>query len=219
MTPQGQTRTGGIFVLLLLVSAGMASVPDGGDVVTRVRAFYAAHTGVVLVAQVVGLAAAVVFALFARALSASAPQRGSAGLRRWGYAVAVAAAVTVLPVLALCAVAAHASRRTVHGLAVAGDWTDVLLFAAIAGFCIAVARTSPRTGLRTLAAVVAALAAARAVLLGVGATRLELVAPLAFVVLVLTLSWLDPFRAHARRRDSRSSTRPTGPTPTSGGGT
>ena len=214
MKTQGQTRTGSAFVLLLLISAGMASVPDGSDSVARVREFYAAHTGVVLVAQAVGLAAAVVFALFARALSTSA-HRGAPALRRWGCAVAVAAAVTALPVLALCASAARASTASVHRLAVAGDWTDVLLFAAIAGFSTSVARTSPRTGLRALAAVVAVLSVARAVLLAVGATTLELVAPLAFVLLVLTISWIDPFRAGARRRPARSS---TGPTPTSEGG-
>lgn len=218
MRTQGQTRNGSAFVVLLLLSAGMATVPGGGDSVTRVREFYAAHTGVVLVAQALGLAAAGVFALFARALSASTLRHGSVGLRLWGYAVAIAAAVTALPVLALCGVSGHASTANVHRLAVAGDWTDVLLFAAIAGFGVALVRTSSRTGPRALAAAVAALAAARAGLIALGATALELVAPLSFVLLVLAVSWIDPFRAAEPRRATPGSIPPIPPPQTSEGG-
>ena len=40
------------FVVLLLLSAGMASVPGGSDPASAVRDFYTAHTGVIVVAQV-----------------------------------------------------------------------------------------------------------------------------------------------------------------------
>ncbi len=180
--------TGATFTVLLLVSAGMASVPGGSDPPGQVAAFYVAHTAVIVVAQLLGLLAAAVLVLFARALSTTASGPRALRVRRWGYAVAAAAVLTALPVLALCAVAGHGSAGWVHALAVASDWTDVVLFAAIAGLGVSVAQATARVWVRGLAAVVAVLSAARAVLLALGASALEVTAPVGFVVLVMALS-------------------------------
>ena len=188
-TGRGATAWGFTFVALLLVSAGMASVPGGDDSVAKVRDFYTAHAGVIVTAQVVGLVAAAVFVLFARSVATS-PQipDGAPWVRRCGYAVAAAAVVTVVPVLWLCAVAGDGSATMVHRLAQASDLVDVVLFAAIAAFAASVAMVTELTWLRWLAWVVGALALVRAVLLAGGSGALDLVAPLAFIALVLALS-------------------------------
>lgn len=188
-THRGTAAWGLTFVVLLLVSAGMASVPGGDDSVVKVRDFYLAHTGIIVTAQVIGLVAAAVFVPFVRSLgeawstSARAPW-----VARLGYAVAAAAVVTVVPVLWLYAVAGDGSGALVHRLARASDLVDVVLFTAIAAFAVAVALVVPRAWLGLLSWVVAALALVRAVLLATGSEVLELVAPLAFVTLVLALS-------------------------------
>lgn len=182
------TVTGAAFTALLLVSAGMVTVPGGDDPAIQVRDFYLLHGGVILGAQAAGLAAAAVFAMFARALSATGSVPAVHPVRRSGYAVATAAALTALPVLALCALAGGSSAERIHALAVASDWTDVLLFAVIAGFSATVAMATARSSVRWVALVTSGLCAARALLLAFGASALELTAPLSFIVLVLTLS-------------------------------
>jgi hypothetical protein len=49
------------FVVLLLVGAGMASVPGGDDSVAQVRRFYAEHTGVIVLSQVAEFVATLPF--------------------------------------------------------------------------------------------------------------------------------------------------------------
>jgi hypothetical protein len=176
------------FIVLLLLSAGMASVPEGSDPVATVRSFYTDHGQVVLVAQLVGLAAAAAFAFHASALARVVPPVVSRSLRLAGFLVAAAAALTAVPVLVLTAVAGGASDRVVLGLADASDLTDVVLFATMAFFAAVTARAAGRSWLGGLAGIVAVLTAARAVLLAVGSGRLGLVAPLAFVALVLVVS-------------------------------
>ena len=102
-------------MLLLLVSAGMATVPGEADGVSFVRDFYEANRTVVVIAQVTGLAAAAAFFL-----------------------------------------------------------------------CVAVAVST--TWFRALAAVVALVSGVRAVLVLTGGDALELLAPMAFLVLVLSLA-------------------------------
>lgn len=184
--------TGTCFTVLLLVSAGMATVPGGDDPAVRVRSFYLSHSGVVLAAQVIGLAAAGVFALFARAVGPAGDSRPGSGLvRQCGYGVAVAAAGTAVPVVWLCFAASNASSRLLHGLAVASDWTDVVLFAFISGFAVSVASSTTPRWLRAVAVVVFLVTGARAVLLATGASALEVAAPLAFLALVASLVVVD----------------------------
>ena len=188
-TGRGTAARGFTFVVLLLVSAGMASVPGGKDSVERVRDFYTAHVGIVVTAQVVGLLAAAVFVLFARSLARSSHIADRASwVQGCGYAVAAAAVLTAIPVLLLCDVANDGSDRFVHRLAQASDVVDVVLFAAIAAFAASVATATRLVWLRWLAWVVAVVALARAVLLAGGSGALELVGPLAFIALVLALS-------------------------------
>ena len=188
------------FTVLLLLSAGMASVPDARDSTDLVRNFYLQHTEVILIAQAVGAVAAAVFAMFARlvALTADTPSQ-ALPVRRSGYALALAAAVTAIPVLWLCAVADNGSADLLHRLTVASDWTDVLLFATIAAFSWSVTTAAARPWLRAVAVGVGVLAAARAVLLALGRTTLELAAPLAFLALVIALSAVNLSRLRSTR--------------------
>src|SRR3954462_5748268 len=156
-TSRAPAAWGFTFVVLLLVSAGMASVPGGDDPVLKARHFYTDHPGLVVVAQGIGLVAAVVFVLFARALREAWSTSARASWVGWsGYAFAAAAVVTVVPVLWLCGVAGGASATVVHRLTQASDWADVLLFAAIAVFVSVVALVAPQVWLRWVAWAVAA---------------------------------------------------------------
>ena len=180
------------FTLLLLLSAGMASVPGGSDAASEVRAFYTAHAGVVITAQVLSLAASAAFAMFALTM-----RQRDAGLRRGlgrveaaGLAVAIASVLTVVPPLWLAVVADSASSAAVHRLAVASDLVDVVLFLSIGAFAGVLAAAASATWFTVLSALVAVLATARAVSLLLGSEWLELVAPLAFVALVVVTSTL-----------------------------
>jgi hypothetical protein len=177
-------------VVLLLLSAGMASVPDGDAPTGTVRNFYTQHAGVVVAAQVIGLLAAATFVPFALTSRRPAARRTMGALEIAGLGVAAAAVLTAVPVLWLAWVGGSAADGLVHGLAVASDLTDVLLFATIALWSTAVLGAADPLWFKTLAGAVALLASARAVLLLAGSDRLELVAPLAFVVLVAVLSTL-----------------------------
>ena len=59
-------------------------------------------------------------------------------------------------------------------LAAASDWTDVVLFAAIAAFAVSVALAVESTGLRSLSSVAALACAVRALVLLLGNGTLEL---------------------------------------------
>jgi hypothetical protein len=105
-------------------------------------------------------------------------------------AVAAASVLTVVPPLWLTVVADTASDDAVHRLAVASDLVDVVLFLAIGAFGAALVTAAPATWFRVLSTVVAVLSVARAVTLLLGSDLLELVAPLAFVALVVVVSTL-----------------------------
>ena len=174
-------------MVLLLVSAGMVSVPGRADSVAEVRDFYSRHVALIVIAQLVGLVAAVVLIVFARRLG----QDGAhSSVTTTGVAVGAAAVVTAAPVLWLCAVADSASARNVDRLATASDLVDVLLFAAIALFGAMLARWVVPTWLRVVSLLVALTAGVRAVALLGGSGFLEVVAPMAFVVFVALLSSL-----------------------------
>ena len=178
--------------VLLLLGAGMASVPGGSDAVSTVREFYTAHAGVIITAQVVSLLASATFVLFTLALGQQGSERrtGLGRLKAAGLAVAAASVLTVVPVLWLTVVAGSASSSGVHRLAVASDLVDVVLFLTIAAFGGILAAAASATWFKALSAVVAVLAVARAVELLVGSELLELAAPMAFLALVVLLSTL-----------------------------
>ena len=67
------------FVLLLLVSAGMVTVPGEQDGVAFTRDFYRDNRSVIVVSQAIGLVAAGTFAGFARGLQRSDVIAGTSG--------------------------------------------------------------------------------------------------------------------------------------------
>jgi hypothetical protein len=176
------------FVLLLLLSAGMVTVPGGDRGVAFVRDFYEANRIVIVLAQAIGLMAAAAFLPFARGL-----QRQSwVGRRPWvfvfGAAVSVAAVLAAVPPLLLCVVASTAGSGTLDALATASDRVDVVLFATISAFAVAVAVAVDTTWVRALSAIVALTTAVRGLFSLTGQEPLELVAPMAFIVLVVSLA-------------------------------
>jgi hypothetical protein len=182
---------GAAFCVLLLVSAGMVTVPGGDDRVSFVRNFYTDHRTVIVIAQLVGLAAAAVLVAFARGLQ----RQPWVGRRPWvfvsGASVAGAAALAAVPPLALCVVADSGDADTVSALATASDLVDVLLFLTIAMFGAVVLLAVEITWLRVLSALVALACAIQAVSLVLGRTPLELVAALGFLALVACLAALS----------------------------
>jgi hypothetical protein len=188
MSSRSTAYLGLAFVLLLLVSAGMVTVPGERYGVAFVRHFYEENRSVIVVAQVIGLAAAVTFLVFARGLQ----QRNWVGRAPWvfvcGSAVAVAAVLAGVPPLLLAMLTRSGSADTISTLATASDLVDVVLFTAIAAFAISVTAAVESTWLRALAGVVGAMSGVRAVMVLTGGDTLELSAPLAFIVLVLCLS-------------------------------
>jgi hypothetical protein len=176
------------FVLLLLLSAGMVTVPGADRGASFVRDFYEANRTVIVLAQAIGLVAAVAFLPFARGL-----QRQSwVGRRPWvfvfGAAVSVAAVLAAVPPLLLCVVAPAAGSGTLDALATASDRVDVVLFATISAFAVAVAVAVDTTWVRALSAIVALTTAVRGLFSLTGQEPLELVAPMAFIVLVVSLA-------------------------------
>jgi hypothetical protein len=178
------------FTVLLLVSAGMATVPGGDDTVRDVRQFYADHASIVVISQLIGLAAAAALVPFVlglqRQLTGTTSPRP---LVAWlGLGISAAAVIAAVPPLLLCWTADSGSKGQVSALAHASDLADVLLFGVIAGWATAVLFSTTAAVLRVLAALTAATCAARAVLIVSGSDALVVVAPIAFLVLVMTLS-------------------------------
>lgn len=178
-----------MFVVLLLVGAGMASVPGGDESVAQVRRFYDDHAGIVLLSQLVELVATLPLVLFLRGLAVSGlvPQRRAT--TPVGVALVVASVLTLLPPLLLVGLHERGSAGQVEALAQLSDLTDVVLFATISCFAFVWgwAGAGP-TWLRWLALVVAVAAGLRAVELAAGGHLLEVVAPVGFIVLVVALS-------------------------------
>src|SRR4051794_19781597 len=191
--PSGRGTAGAwgwAFVVLLLLSAGMASVPSGSDPTAKVRAFYTLHAGVVVTAQVLGLIAAATFVPFTVTARGTASRQRMGALEIAGLGVALGAVLTAVPVLWLTAVADTGADGLVHALAIASDLTDVLLFTTIAIWATVALRAAEPLWFKTLAGATALLAVARALLLLAESDLLELVAPFAFVILVAVLSTL-----------------------------
>jgi len=200
-------RAGGwglAFVVLLLVGAGMASVPGGNDSVPRVRRFYEDHTFVIFLSQIVEFIATLTLILFLLGLAASTLVRARRDAMLTGGAVALTSVLTLVPPLLLVLLHDHASAGEVHVLAVLSDLTDVLLFATIAGFAAACGWAGQGPAwLRWLALLVGLAAGVRAVEILFGGGLLEVLAPLGFIVLVGAFSVL------LLRRGPREASRPT----------
>jgi hypothetical protein len=186
-------RRGGIwglaFVVLLLVGAGMASVPGGDESVAEVRRFYDEHAGVVLLSQLVELVATVPLVLFLLGLAASRLVR-SRHMVPTGSVLVVASVLTLVPPLLLVLLHDHAPGGQVHALAVLSDLTDVVLFAAIAVLAVVLWSGPGPQWFRLSALLVGLVTAVRAVEILFGGDLLEVVAPVGFILLVVVSSVL-----------------------------
>jgi hypothetical protein len=203
MAASGKRRSGNVkgqraagawglgFVILLLIGAGMASVPGADETTDAVRAFYEKHAGVVVVAQLVELVATVPLLMFVIGLARSTLVARVRPLLTAGVAMTSAAVLTVVPPLWLCVVASTGSAGLVDNLALLSDLVDVLLFLTIAWFAAAWARDrlGPRW-LRWVAVATAGLCGLRAVEIALSGELLTVIAPVTFVLLVVALSLL-----------------------------
>jgi ABC-type transport system involved in multi-copper enzyme maturation permease subunit len=189
------------FVVVLLIGQLMVSLPASDDPALHIRQFYSAHQAIIVVAQVLSVLASLLFVGFAVSLSRRITSSRSGLILAFGLLVALASLVTVVPPLAL-ALSAHRSLSSVHALARAGDITDAVLFGVIALFAAAVWTERLPGWLRGLSAAVAVFALARAIISPLGSAALDVIAPIAFIALVLAIShWvLARPREHAAVR-------------------
>lgn len=173
-------RPGGVFgivfVVLLFVSAAMASLPTAADSQASINAFYRDHASIVVLQQVVGALALLPFAAFAISL----------GPNRWlGPALIVFVAAelltNVVPLLILPSPADAGTLTTVE------DFADSALFVAVALFVLVATQHEP-SWLRVVGYVVAVACGLRAIVSPLGVAALDFVAPVAFVLIVLVLS-------------------------------
>jgi hypothetical protein len=177
------------FVLGLLVFGGMGSLPTAAQSGEDITAYYAAHRQLIIIQQIIGVLLVVPILAFARTLDRRTRSPGGQ-TGRWimpAALVLVAAeiATNVLPVV--LAAMPDASPATAHGLTLAADLVDAVLFAAIAFFSLTAALAEP-VWVRGLGLMVVALTLIRAFASPMGMTVLDAVAPIAFVAYVLVLS-------------------------------
>ena len=183
------------FLVTLLGSEAVLSLPDETASPAAVAAFYAEHRTFILVLQLVGMASAALLGLFAWRLRAVDRRVSAAGL-----ILAVAALAPSLITFAIAVVADPASPEaadTYNRLEPRGD--DVL-FVGILLFAVAVALLRSPGCLRVVAAIVALTCLLRLTLELLGRPRgvFDALAPIAFLVLVAALTWLS-FRGHRSR--------------------
>jgi hypothetical protein len=179
----GPTRAAGAwgiaFVVLLLVSAAMVSLPTAAETGDRIVAFYHAHGQLIVIQQIVGVVALAAFV----ALGLSLPRNRWVRPALWAFVVTE----LVTNLVPLVIVVTDPSADTTHSLTFVEDLADAAFFVSIALFTVAATLTEP-LWLRVAAYVVAAGCAVRAVASPFGMTALDAIAPLAFVALVLVLS-------------------------------
>jgi hypothetical protein len=190
------------FIVLLLATELVLSLPDETATASSVAAFYTQHRAFIVVLQVLGFVAAGLFGAYAWRLRPVDRWVSSAGL-----VTAVCALVPGLVTLVIALVADPADP------AAAGRWNGVeprgddILFIGILVFALTVAvrlgSGIPLLGILGLLVTVACLA--RLIVEAAGQRRglLESVGPLLFIVLVgvmAVLSFRGDLGAHRRRR-------------------
>lgn len=171
------------FALLLLLSSAMVSPPRSNTPLVEIGAFYTSNRMVVLIAQVLGVAAAVFFALF---ISGFSDLVGDLRVKVTGLVVAAAAVLTSLPLVVM----AFQGSETSPNMVSLTDLTDAVLFIAIALLLGALASNARMPlWVRGLCVIVAGLTLVRGYLgFGPVFTRLDVIAPLSFVVTVVVLA-------------------------------
>lgn len=167
------------FVVLLLVSAAMVSLPTAAETGDRIAAFYAAHGQLIVLQQILGVVALGALVAFGLSLL---PNRW---LRPALWAFVVSELATNLVPLVI--VATKPSAEATHSWTFVEDLADAALFISIALFVAAATLAEPMW-LRVTSYVVAAACVIRAVASPLGITALDQIAPLLFVAFVLVLS-------------------------------
>jgi len=179
----GTSRAAGgwgiVFVVLLLVSAAMVSVPTAADTGDQIVAFYRAHGQVIVIQQVAGILALGAFIAFGLSLPPNRWLRPAL----WTFVV-TEIATNLFP---LIIVLTNPAAGTAHTLTFIEDLADAVFFLASALF-VSMATLGQPVWLRIAAYAVAVLVAVRAVASPFSVTALDQVAPIAFVALVLVFS-------------------------------
>ena len=178
-TPRAAGGWGIVFVVLLLVSAAMVSVPTAAETGDRIVSFYRAHTSLIVVQQLVGMVALVAFIAFGLSLPANRWLRPAL----WVF-VSVELVTNLVP---LSIVALSPSAATAHSLTFVEDLADSALFISVALFVSAATLAEP-TWLRIAGYLAAAASVIRAIASPLGMTALDQIAPLVFVAFVLVFS-------------------------------
>src|SRR6266702_8175244 len=169
------------FVVTLFVSGAMVTLPTARQTGRAIDAFYAAHTGVILVQQVLGVVTLAFFLAFAMALGARR--------RRWLLVATVLLAISelVTNIVPVIMALTNPEPDGAHAWTVIEDLADEALFISIAVF--SVAATVAEVGwVRAVGLVVAAISLLRVVLTAFGVAALDALAPIAFLILILILS-------------------------------
>ncbi|TME93314.1 MAG: hypothetical protein E6I34_06080 [Chloroflexi bacterium] len=179
----GTSRAAGgwgiVFVVLLLVSAAMVSVPTAADTGDQIVAFYRAHGQVIVIQQVAGILALGAFIAFGLSLPPNRWLRPAL----WTFVV-TEIATNLFPLIIILT---NPAAGTAHTLTFIEDLADAVFFLASALF-VSMATLGQPVWLRIAAYAVALLVAVRAVASPFGVTALDQVAPIAFVALVLVFS-------------------------------
>src|SRR5205823_915600 len=185
MQSSATSRRGGwwgiAFVVTLFVSGAMVSLPTGRQTGRAIAAFYAAHAGVILVQQVLGVLTLVFFLGFALALGARR--------RRWLLAgtVLLATSELVTNIVPVILALTNLGPDGAHAWTVIEDFADEALFISIAVFSVAAA-IDEVGWVRAVGLVVAAISLLRVVLTLFGVAALDALAPIAFLILIVILS-------------------------------
>ena len=169
------------FAVTLLVAGAMVSLPSARWTGRAIADFYAAHTGVILVQQLLGVVTLAFFLAFALALGAP--------WRRWllvGTALlAISELVTnIVPVIVALT---NPGPDGAHAWTVIEDLADEALFISIAVF--SVAATVEEVGwVRLVGLMAATISLLRVVLTLFDVAALDALAPITFLILILILS-------------------------------
>lgn len=191
------------FLVLLLASEAVLSLPDEHASATTVATFYAAHRAVIIGLQVAGLAASALLALFVWRLRVISPGVAGAGL--------VLAVTTVAPALITMALAVVADPAHPAAAGRLNEWEprgDDLLFVGVTLFA---ATLLPFLGrpprwlgvLAGLVAVFCLLRFALELLLGQPRGAVDALAPVSFLILIAGLTWLSFRGLPAAAREGR----------------
>jgi hypothetical protein len=178
------------FIVLLLTTELVLTLPDETDTASSVAAFYVAHRALIVILQVLGFVAAGLLAAYAWRLRSVDRVVAAAGV-----VTAVCALVPGLITVVLAVVADSANPDSASRWNSLGPRGDDILFVGILLFATAVAvRLGPKIPvLGVLGAIVALSCLVRLIVEGIGKSRgaLESIGPLSFIVLVAVMAVLS----------------------------